>query len=78
VGHARRSALRWAGPWKEVAFVKVALPHRYKLGFKFFDVEIFSISLCGESGLITDKNVRAHRRSAAVSRMEGQREFDLG
>lgn len=46
--------------WKEIPFVKVALPHRYKLGFRFFNVEVFSISLCGESELITDKNVCAH------------------
>lgn len=46
--------------WKEVPFVKIALPHRYKLEFKFFNVEVFSISLCGESELITDKNVCAH------------------
>jgi hypothetical protein len=46
--------------WKEIPLVKVALPHRYKLGFKFFNVEFFSISFCGESELITDKNLCDH------------------
>ena len=42
--------------WKEIPLVKIGCPHRYKLDFCVFGHEVFSIRVCGESELISEKN----------------------
>ncbi|HEY6881762.1 MAG TPA: hypothetical protein VI299_27230 [Polyangiales bacterium] len=40
--------------WKEIPLVRVAMPHRYKLGFNVFGHELASLTFCGESELVTE------------------------
>lgn len=40
--------------WKEIPIVRVAMPHRYKLGFNVFGCELASLTFCGESELVTE------------------------
>lgn len=45
--------------WKEIPLVKVSFPHRYRLKLCLFGKEVLSLELCGESEVVTDKNVCA-------------------
>lgn len=43
--------------WKEIPLVKISFPHRYRLKMCLFGKEVLSLEVCGESEVVTDKNV---------------------
>lgn len=42
--------------WKEIPIVRIGFPHRYKVGFSLCGKEVFAVTLCGESEIITETN----------------------
>lgn len=42
--------------WKEIPLVKISVPTRYRLGFRVFGKQVFEITLCGETDVVTEPN----------------------
>jgi hypothetical protein len=43
--------------WKEIPIVKIGFPHRYRLGLTVCGKELLAVTFCGESEIITEKNL---------------------
>lgn len=53
--------------WKEIPLVRVSFPHRYRLGFEICGKQLLALTFCGESEVISERNVCAEKPQVAPS-----------
>lgn len=51
--------------WKEIPLVRVSFPHRYRLGFEICGKQLLALTFCGESEVISERNVCAEKPQVA-------------
>jgi hypothetical protein len=56
--------------WKEIPLVRVSSPHRYRLGLQLCGREVFALTFCGESEVISEKNPCGERTLEPAGRLK--------